>query len=66
MGRAAATGISPLLRRPEVERLTGLRKTAIYDGMKAGTFPKRVKLTTRCVGWPEHEIAEWIASRQRL
>lgn len=52
-----------ILRRPEVESRTGLKCTAIYDGMAAGTFPRSVPITDKAVGWLESEINDWIAAR---
>lgn len=54
-----------LLRLPEVEARTGLKKSAIYAGMKAGTFIKCIKLGPRAAAWPESEISKWIAERIR-
>lgn len=51
------------LRRSAVEALTGLSRSAIYDLMSKGQFPRPVKLTTRAVAWPESEVAEWLAQR---
>lgn len=52
-----------LLRLAETEARTGLRKSAIYAGMKAGTFPHCVRITSRCVAWPESRVDQWIAER---
>lgn len=52
-----------LIRRKEVERLTGLSRSRIYDLMKQGAFPKPVALGAMSVAWLEVEIHEWIASR---
>lgn len=56
-----------LLRLPEVERLTGIKKSSIYAGMKARppTFPRCLRLTTRAVAWRESDIAAWQAQRQQ-
>lgn len=54
-----------LLRLPDVEARTGLKKSAIYAGMKAGTFPNRVKLGPRAAAWPLSDIEVWIADRIR-
>ena len=51
------------LKRPEVEQLTGLKRSIIYDKMKAGTFPKPVKLSARAVAWPEVKVDAWIDER---
>jgi prophage regulatory protein len=52
-----------LLRLPEVESMVGLRKSSIYEGIKAGTFPAPVKLSRRAVCWPASAIDAWIADR---
>lgn len=54
-----------LLRLPDVEARTGLKKSAIYAGMKAATFPACIKLGPRAAAWPESEISNWIASKIR-
>jgi len=55
-----------LLRRYQVERLVGLKKTAIYTMIKKGEFPKPVRLSDRAVAWKQEEIEEWIQSRQTV
>ncbi|GAA5133470.1 helix-turn-helix transcriptional regulator [Alloalcanivorax gelatiniphagus] len=58
-----------VIRRPEVERLTGLSRSTIYAKMdpKSAYFdpswPKKVSLGRRSVGWYRHEIIEWVESR---
>ena len=52
-----------IIRRPEVESITGLSRSSIYAKMENGTFPKGVKLSERSVGWLEHEIQEWLKNR---
>ena len=47
------------LRRPDVERRTGLQRSTLYDKMKSGDFPKPIKLSGRCVAWLETEVADW-------
>ena len=54
-----------LLRLPDVEGRTGLKKSAIYAGMKAGTFPACIKLGSRAAAWPASDISNWIASKIR-
>lgn len=55
-----------LLRLPEVEILTGLKKSSIYAGMKASppTFPHCVRLSVRAVAWRESDIAAWQHERE--
>jgi prophage regulatory protein len=54
-----------LLRLPDVETRTGLKKSAIYAGMRAGTFPICIKLGPRAAAWPASAIDTWIAERIR-
>lgn len=52
-----------LLRLPEVQRLTGLRRSAIYQQMQCGTFPRSVKVDPRAVTWSQAAVQVWIAQR---
>lgn len=52
-----------LLRRPEVQQLTGLPVSSLYGLMARGRFPKGVKLSAKAVGWPEDEVRRWIEER---
>lgn len=52
-----------ILRRKQVEARTGLSRSSIYAAIKVGTFPTPVALGEKSVGWLQHEIDAWIASR---
>jgi prophage regulatory protein len=52
-----------LLRLPEVKSRCGLGRSAIYQGMKDGTFPQACRLGSRCVAWPSDAIDRWIRER---
>lgn len=54
-----------ILRRDEVLRRTGLSKATVYRLMEAGLFPRQVLLSSRAVGWLEHEVREWLDNRPR-
>jgi prophage regulatory protein len=56
--------LETILRRPQVERATGLTRSSIYERMAAGTFPKPVPLGGRAVGWLEPEIIAWQQKRK--
>jgi prophage regulatory protein len=49
-----------LLRLPEVMARVGLRRSAIYQRMSDGRFPKSRSLGPKCTVWVEAEIADWI------
>lgn len=53
-----------ILRREEVLRLIGLKKSALYELMAQGGFPKPVKLGERAVGWRASDVSTWLASRE--
>lgn len=52
-----------LLRRPEVEKLTGLSRSCIYKRMSEGTFPSAIPLGGRLVAWKSDDIENWISDR---
>lgn len=54
---------TPLIRRPEVERQVGLKRSAIYQRMAEGSFPKPVQLGPRAVAWRSIDIEKWKAER---
>lgn len=49
-----------MLRRPEVERKTGLKKSTLYELMGKNLFPRPIKIGARAVCWLEGEIDAWI------
>ncbi len=51
-------------RRAEVEAITGLSRSTIYEMMGRGDFPRPVRLGRKAVGWPESKISEWLAQCQ--
>ncbi|WP_152048274.1 helix-turn-helix transcriptional regulator [Aureimonas psammosilenae] len=55
--------VQTILRRPDVEKATGLRRSAIYDLIGEGKFPKPIRLSRQSVGWLETEIADWQRAR---
>jgi prophage regulatory protein len=50
------------LRLPEVIDRVGLRRSAIYQRMSEGRFPKSRSLGPKCTVWVEAEVEEWIRS----
>ncbi|WRH64421.1 MAG: AlpA family transcriptional regulator [Fuscovulum sp.] len=55
--------MATILRLPKVLERTGLGRTTVYDGIKAGTFPRPIKLGVRAVGWVEADIDAWLSAR---
>ena len=54
-----------LLRRPEVEAMTALSRSALYEAMTRGDFPRPIRIGPRGVRWIAAEIQDWIAHRPR-
>ena len=52
-----------MLRRKQVEEITSLSRSTIYDMMSKGLFPKPVRLGAQRVAWRERDIVEWLESR---
>src|SRR5215211_6702231 len=61
--KEAFMGGTTILRLGEVKRRTGLSTSDIYRGQTARTFPQRVALGARGVGWLEHEVDAWIEQK---
>lgn len=56
------TQFSPsLLRRKQVESITGLSCSTIYERIAAGTFPRPLELGPKSVAWASNEIFDWVA-----
>ena len=56
-------GSPRLIRLPEVEKRTGLRKSTVYEYIARNKFPKPVQLGAKAVAWVEAEVNEWINKR---
>ena len=54
-----------LLSLAEVERLTGLRSSALYLRCARGEFPQPLRISSRCSRWRESEVTAWVAALPR-
>lgn len=52
-----------LIRHTTVTSRTGLRRSSLYNGITAGTFPAPVPTGPRTVAWVESEVNDWIEAR---
>lgn len=55
--------MGPLLRCPELRRVTGKGRTANYDDVKVGLLPPPVRIGSRAVAWPQPEVEKIVAAR---
>jgi len=53
-----------ILRRPAVQEIVGLSRSALYELIAAGEFPRPLRLGKRAVGWRASEVAAWIETRR--
>jgi len=52
-----------ILRLPEVMQTVGLSKSAIYEKVAEGKFPRSYPLSGRAVGWLDKDVSAWIAAQ---
>jgi prophage regulatory protein len=52
-----------ILRRPEIEARYGLKRSTLYDAVRAGSFPRPIQLGARATGWIEAEVEAWLSAR---
>jgi prophage regulatory protein len=53
-----------LIRLKTLTEKVGLEKSAIYDRIAKGQFPKQISLGGRSVAWLESDIDNWIMERK--
>lgn len=59
-----------VIRIKVVVSMIGVSRSTIYDWMNEKsprfdpTFPRPIKLGSNSIGWLEHQVVEWIESRQ--
>ena len=49
-----------ILRLDAVLNRTGLTRSTLYRKIQTGTFPKQVRIATRCTGWRESAVSDWM------
>ncbi|MCS6115875.1 AlpA family phage regulatory protein [Shewanella baltica] len=65
-----ATPSYSIIRLVSVIQLTGLSRSTIYDKQNPrsprydSTFPKKVTLGARAVGWYMQEVEQWLQGRR--
>ena len=60
VGEPVAPAAARLIRLPEVMARVGLKRSAIYQRMSEGRFPRSRSLGPKCAVWVEQEIDAWI------
>jgi prophage regulatory protein len=53
-----------ILRLPAVLARTGFSRSTLYRMVDQGSFPQKVQLSERCIGWRASEISAWERKRK--
>jgi prophage regulatory protein len=53
-----------IIRKADLPKYTGLKRTAIDDLISQGKFPPPIQLSARAVGWLGSEITKWQLQRK--
>jgi len=53
------------IRRGELHQIVPLAETTIYEMEQRGEFPRRFRLTPRCVVWDLEEVEAWVEARKQ-
>lgn len=49
-----------ILRIGTVLDRTGLSRSTLYRKIENGTFPRQIRISTRCAGWRESAVDAWM------
>ena len=55
-----------ILRTREVLQITSLSRTTLWRCIRGGDFPPPLRLgssTSRCVGWRQSDVEDWLSQR---
>ena len=52
-----------IIKIKQVQAITGLSRSGLYQKIVDGNFPKQIKLGVRASGWILSEVEGWIAER---
>lgn len=68
-GLSVLTHVAPhpfrrTIRRAQLRQIVPLADTTIYEMEQRGEFPRRFRLTPRCVVWDLAEVEAWIEERR--
>ena len=62
--KKAASSITPFFYRlPHLKQRLGVSGSSIWAWVKAGTFPKPIRLSANCTAWTAADVEAWAKSR---
>ena len=65
MGQSEPLEIRKTIRRHQLREMVPLADSTIYEMEQRGEFPRRFRLTVRCVVWDLEEVEAWIEERKQ-
>lgn len=54
-----------VIKQPELQNMLGISRGTLFNMRNSGDLPAPIKISSRCVGWLQSEIDEWLRSRPR-
>lgn len=54
-----------IVRLPEAKQMIGVSHMTLWRWEKAGTFPTRIHIGPRAIGWRLSDLQAWIATREQ-
>ncbi|MEG3177712.1 AlpA family phage regulatory protein [Sphingomonas sp. RB3P16] len=49
-----------IIRLNDVLLKTGLTRSTLYRKVASRTFPQQIAISTRCMGWRESDLNDWL------
>jgi len=49
-----------IIRLKDVLIKTGLTRSTLYRKVASRTFPRQIAISTRCMGWRESDLNDWL------
>jgi len=56
--------LDPLLRTPQAAAALGVSPSLLHNMVKAGAFPKPIRITDRCIGWRASTVQHFIDAKE--
>jgi prophage regulatory protein len=60
----AAVDEDPILSWPRVRAMVGFSRTTAWREMRAGRFPRPIRISANRVGWRRSDLMAWLSRRQ--
>ena len=54
-----------MLKIADASALTTMSRSWIYGRLKEGSFPRPLRVSSRCVAWLAEDVEQWLADRPR-